>query len=126
VIGGLSVGYIAAHEARHVTGSAIGIISVMLGGKFFGMARDTFRAVIIHALGGRWSAVRIMARGAMQRFAGFAFAGALRQGFKLADGPGIGLAIGRENQVVNVVGKIVAGLELVEMLSGLLDCGVSF
>lgn len=94
MIGGLGVGYIAAGEAWHVAGSAIGIFGVVLFGKFFAVAGDTFCAEIIYALCIGGSAMWIVTSGAMHGVAGSAFAGALGERFKLADGARIGLAIG--------------------------------
>ena len=94
MIGGLGVGYIAAGEARHVAGSAIRIFGIVLFGKFFAVAGDTFCAEMIYALCIGGSAMWFVAGGAMHGVAGFAFAGALGECFKLADGAGIGLAIG--------------------------------
>src|SRR5271165_871983 len=94
---------------------------MMLRGKRLAMTLQTFAAEIIRLLGRARLRMRIMTAPAPHPVAGFPFARAQGQRFKLAQRLRRLRLISREQEIMLVVGKPLSGLKVIEMLPRLLD-----
>ena len=126
VVGELLVGDVGGGAGGHVTGGAVGLLGVVRGHLLAGVAGEAAGAEVLHAFGGGWGGVGIVAGGAGESVASGAFAGATEEGFVLAAGAGSAGLLAGADEVDGGVGEVFAGLEVGEVVAGAVDDGVAF
>src|SRR5271157_4247375 len=110
------MGNVGAQVGGHVTRRAIRLVGVMLRTQP-GVASQAFLAIKRNPLLGRWRTMRIVATHARHRRARLLLARALRQRLELTRRSQAGLALVRPDVIPNVVGEIVPGPELIQVLA---------
>src|SRR5208283_4755536 len=125
MVGDLGVCNIRAGIGGHVTFCAVRLIGMMLLAKRRAMAGETLSTIERGALLGRRRAMRIVTTDARHGVARLLLASALSQGLELAVGAQSRRRLVGRDVVADVVGEVVAGAKLVQMLAGSLDGGVA-
>lgn len=116
MVGHLFVGDVLGLFARHVAGSAIGVL-VMMAGPQTGVAGEATAPVIAGSIFHSNRRVWIVAGGAVETVAAGALAGALKQRLPLAGGAASRTSLAAVFEVDRILEEVIAGLEGRQLVS---------